>query len=65
MLLRRRDQHLEFWSGDHQPLDRGIHGVRVQRDRHQRVQTVSLAYNFLGHTRFGAVEWRTEDAGSR
>ena len=40
-------------------------GVPGQRDRHQQVQTVSLAYNFLGHTRFGAVEWRTEDAGSR
>ncbi|PYN46925.1 MAG: DUF3943 domain-containing protein [Candidatus Rokuibacteriota bacterium] len=35
-------------------------GVPGQRDRHQQVQTVSLAYNFLGHTRFGAVEWRTE-----
>jgi hypothetical protein len=22
------------------------------------IQTVSLAYNFLGHARFGAVEWR-------
>jgi hypothetical protein len=28
------------------------------RDRHQAVQTVTLSYNFLGHTRFGAVEWR-------
>ncbi len=27
-------------------------------ERHQSVQTVSLSYNFLGHTRFGAVEWR-------
>jgi hypothetical protein len=27
-------------------------------DRHQSIQTVSLAYNFLGHRRFGAVEWR-------
>jgi hypothetical protein len=25
-------------------------------DRNQSVQTVSLSYNFLGHTRFGAVE---------
>jgi len=31
---------------------------RDLRDRHQSVQTVSLSYNFLGHTRFGAVEWR-------
>lgn len=31
------------------------------RDRHQSVETVSLSYNFLGHTRFGAVEWRPED----
>lgn len=33
-------------------------------DRHQTVGTVSLAYNFLGDTRFGAVEWRTFDADS-
>ena len=26
--------------------------------RHQSVQTVSISYNFLGHTRVGAVEWR-------
>jgi hypothetical protein len=30
------------------------------RDRHQSVETVSLSYNFLGHTRFGAVEWRPD-----
>jgi hypothetical protein len=35
------------------------------RDRHQTVETVSLSYNFLGHTRFGAVEWRPGEAGSR
>jgi len=29
-----------------------------RRDRHQSVETVSLSYNFLGHTRFGATEWR-------
>jgi Domain of unknown function (DUF3943) len=29
-----------------------------QRDRRQSVETVSLSYNFLGHSRFGAVEWR-------
>jgi hypothetical protein len=27
-------------------------------DRHLSIQTVSIAYNFLGHARFGAVEWR-------
>jgi hypothetical protein len=27
-------------------------------DRHQSVETVTLSYNWLGHTRFGAVEWR-------
>jgi hypothetical protein len=27
-------------------------------DRHQTVGTISLAYVFLGDTRFGAVEWR-------
>jgi hypothetical protein len=32
----------------------------VRRDRHQSVETVSLSYNFLGHTRFGAAEWRPE-----
>jgi len=34
-------------------------------DRHQSLQTVSLSYNFLGHARFGAVEWRTDDATGR
>jgi hypothetical protein len=29
-----------------------------RRDRQQSVETVTLSYNFLGHTRFGAVEWR-------
>jgi len=28
------------------------------RDRHQQVETVTLSYNFLGHRRFGAVDWR-------
>ena len=27
-------------------------------DRHQRVETVTLSYNFLGQRRFGAVDWR-------
>jgi len=36
-----------------------------QRDRHQSIETVSLSYNFLGHRRFGAVEWRTADAVGR
>ena len=30
-------------------------------ERKQSVETITLAYNFLGHTRFGAVEWRPED----
>ena len=30
------------------------------RDRHQSVETVTLSYNFLGHTRFGAVDWRKD-----
>jgi len=34
-------------------------------DRHQSVETVTLSYNFLGHTRFGAVEWRTDATGGR
>ena len=34
-------------------------------DRHQAVQTVTLSYNFLGHTRFGAVEWRPSELPSR
>jgi hypothetical protein len=25
------------------------------------VQTVTLSYNFLGRTRFGAVEWRSAE----
>jgi len=32
-----------------------------RRDRHQSVETVSLSYNFLGHTRFGATEWRSSE----
>jgi hypothetical protein len=34
------------------------------RNRNQSVETVTVSYNFLGHTRFGAVEWRPE-ASSR
>jgi hypothetical protein len=34
-------------------------------DRHQSVETVTLSYNFLGHTRFGAVEWRPGEIGGR
>lgn len=34
-------------------------------DRHQSLQTVSLSYNFLGHTRFGAVEWRPGETDRR
>jgi hypothetical protein len=34
-------------------------------DRHQSVETVTLSYNFLGHTRFGAVEWRPDELGGR
>jgi hypothetical protein len=34
-------------------------------DRHQSVQTVTLSYNFLGHTRFGAVEWRPAEMSRR
>ena len=40
-------------------------GIPGERDRHQSLQTVSVSYNFLGHTRFGAVEWRTDDATGR
>jgi len=35
-------------------------GAPDLRDRHQSVQAVMLSYNFLGHTRFGAVEWRPD-----
>ena len=34
-------------------------------DRHQSVQTVTLSYNFLGHTRFGATEWRPGEMPTR
>jgi hypothetical protein len=49
----------------------GRHGIGIQYlqshrdahyadlpDRNQTVGTVSIAYNFLGDTKFGAVEWR-------
>ena len=29
------------------------------------IETVSLSYNFLGHTRFGAVEWRPAATAAR
>lgn len=32
-------------------------------DFHQNVGTVSLAYAYLGQTRFGAVDWRPKSAG--
>ena len=51
----------------------GLHGLTVRYsestrdgryvnlpDSHQRVQTVSVGYTLLGHTRFGAVDWRPE-----
>jgi hypothetical protein len=39
--------------------------VAGQRHRHQRVETLNLTYNFLGHTRFGATEWRPEELAGR
>ncbi len=33
--------------------------------RHQTIETISLSYNFLGHTRFGAVEWRPAATAAR
>ncbi|OGR89331.1 MAG: hypothetical protein A3A86_06920 [Elusimicrobia bacterium RIFCSPLOWO2_01_FULL_60_11] len=46
----------------------GVQYIQSRRDadysnipeRHQTTETFSLAYNFLGDTRFGAVEWRDE-----
>jgi Domain of unknown function (DUF3943) len=35
------------------------------RDRHQLVETVSISYNFIGHSRFGATEWRPAMTGGR
>src|SRR5205814_269330 len=36
-----------------------------RRDRHQSVETVTISYNFLGHTKFGAVEWRPAEMAIR
>jgi uncharacterized protein DUF3943 len=36
-----------------------------RREQHQTVETVTLSYNFLGHTRFGAVEWRPGETSTR
>lgn len=36
-----------------------------RRDRQQSVETITLSYNFLGHTRFGAVEWRPAEMRTR
>lgn len=49
--------HYVVSSRDASPLSR--------RERHQSVETVTLSYNFLGHTRFGAVEWRPGELGTR
>lgn len=32
-------------------------------DTHQRVGAISIAYSYLGQTRFGAVDWRPPSAG--
>jgi len=34
-------------------------------DRHQSVETLTLACNFLGHTRFGFTEWRPAEMPTR
>jgi hypothetical protein len=34
-------------------------------DIHQTIGTWSIAYNFLGDSRFGAVEWRPAEIESR
>jgi hypothetical protein len=34
-------------------------------DRHETIETVSLSYNFIGHTRLGAVEWRAAETAGR
>jgi hypothetical protein len=34
-------------------------------NRHQEVETISIVYNFLGDTKFGAVEWRDSSADRR
>jgi len=39
--------------------------LRERRDRHQSVETFSLSYSFVGHTRFGAVEWRPGEVTAR
>ena len=41
--------------------------ARIQHvgDRHQSVETLTMSYNFLGHTRFGAVEWRPSEMPAR
>ncbi len=56
----------------------GRHGIGIQfvesrrdayygtlPDRHQTIETVSIAYNYLGDIKFGAVDWRDLYAGSR
>jgi hypothetical protein len=51
----------------------GIQYIFSQRDAstpnipgtHQTVGTWSIAYNFLGDSRFGAVEWRPAEVEAR
>ena len=56
----------------------GRHGIGIQYiqsrrnayydnlpNRHQMVETISIVYNFLGDTKFGAVEWRDGYADGR
>lgn len=53
----------------HGPHALSLHYVRTTREtdvpnrseRYQSVETFTLAYNFLGQTRFGAVEWRPDE----
>jgi len=40
-------------------------GAGQSRRVRLRAQPVSLSYNFLGHTRFGAVEWRPDEGVRR
>ncbi|HZD54782.1 MAG TPA: hypothetical protein VE080_00880, partial [Candidatus Aquicultoraceae bacterium] len=48
----------------------GLQYILSRRDStitgsHQRVGTLSLSYNLLGDSRFGAVEWRPAEIESR
>lgn len=59
-----RDRSIRAWRA-RRALSRHLGNLRHPRhthlpDSHQNVRTVNIGYTLLGHTRFGAVDWRDD-----